>query len=190
MSKIKYAAAMLAAGGAAGAAASAQAMTLVTLDLPAGASLTQYITLTSSGGSASATYSAGAQFSFGPGLVLGIPSPILSEAKFEINGPDGVGLGAESTTPEFPTAGELPLTGTKYPADFASGGVDEYLQLEFLADGNIYTGYAAFDASGDLETITFAAVPEPESWALLLAGVGVAGGALRGARRRRQRLAA
>jgi hypothetical protein len=187
MSKIKYAVAMLAAGGAAGAAASAQAMTVVTLDLPAGASLTEYITLTSSGGSASTTDSAGAQFSFGPGIVIPIG---LSEAKFEINGTDGVGLGAESTTPEFPTAGELPLTGTKYPADFASGGVDEYLQLEFLADGNIYTGYAAFDASGDLETITFAAVPEPESWGLLLVGVGVAGGALRGARRRRQRLAA
>jgi hypothetical protein len=39
-----------------------------------------------------------------------------------------------------------------------------------------------------LDSVTYGAVPEPESWALLIAGAGLAGAALR--RNRRQAAAA
>jgi hypothetical protein len=182
MSKIKYAAAMLAAGGAAGAAASAQALTVVTLDLPPSATVTEYITLTGSGATWSTTPSGAAQFAFGPN------APSKATLFGSTTGLEG-GVDAP-----FPGPSTIFTADQTYPADMAGfyfkGPTD--LQIEFLSGGTDYWGLADFAEDGELATISFeaAGAPEPESWALLLAGVGVAGGALRGARRRRQRLAA
>ncbi|HEY1560859.1 MAG TPA: PEP-CTERM sorting domain-containing protein [Caulobacteraceae bacterium] len=184
MSNIRYAAAMLAAGGAAGAAASAQALTVVTLDLPPSATVTEYITLTSSGGTWSTTSSPDVQYSFGPKTTSLISDATLFGSTSGLEG--DINSGWPNSTTVFTPNGE-------YPADFFGkvvvGGPTD-LQIEFTAGGTTYWGLADFAQSGELETISFDAVPEPEAWALLLAGIGLAGGALRGARRRRQAIAA
>ena len=45
-------------------------------------------------------------------------------------------------------------------------------------------GYAYVDAGGTLDYVTYEAVPEPAAWALLIAGVGLAGAAVRTRRRK------
>jgi hypothetical protein len=56
---------------------------------------------------------------------------------------------------------------------------DPYLQLAFKSGGQDYVGVASFDQSAGLTSITYAATPEPDSWALLLSGVGLVGAMLR-----------
>jgi PEP-CTERM motif len=78
---------------------------------------------------------------------------------------------------------------------FTSFNGTGYVNLEFTnGAGKTEFGYATFDTArgpdrGELETITYqSAVPEPSTWALLIAGAGVLGLATR--RRRRAALAA
>jgi hypothetical protein len=182
MSKIKYAAAMLAAGGAAGAAASAQALTIITatLDLPADQPPV-YITLDGSGATVS-LFGPTANYAYGQ----------FTDKTILLSDP-GLGLiGEVTTTPGLPSPGETYAVGGYKATDSlgAGPGVTDYVHLEFFTSGTEYIGTAEFDAAGDLESIMYEAAPEPEAWALLIAGMGLAGGALRGARRRRQRLAA
>jgi hypothetical protein len=61
---------------------------------------------------------------------------------------------------------------------------DNSIDVSFEDAGITYDGVADFDASEDLLSITYAAVPEPEAWALLIAGTGLVGGLMR---RRRAR---
>lgn len=57
---------------------------------------------------------------------------------------------------------------------------DPYLQLAFKSGGQDYVGVASFDQGAGLTSITYAiATPEPDSWALLLSGVGMVGAMLR-----------
>ena len=55
-----------------------------------------------------------------------------------------------------------------------------YNDAPFVLHPGVYT-----TQTGGVVTLT--AVPEPEAWALLIAGAALTGGALRGARRRRWR---
>lgn len=184
MSGIKYAAAMLAAGAAGGAAASAQALTTVTLDLPADQSF-EYITLSSTGATVSSTSNTSKNFVYGA-------SDGQTELKANYFEGDN-GIGETTTTPGLPGPGESFTKGGFYDATNSSGvgpGVTDYVHLDFDVGTVPYQGTATFDGAGDLETISYTSVPEPAAWALLLAGFGVAGGALRGARRRRQAMAA
>ena len=74
-------------------------------------------------------------------------------------------------------------------------GADQYIYLLFCSDANatcgatshdVYFGTAVVNPAGTLEYIQYAAIPEPASWALLVAGVGLAGGAIRRNRRQSQ----
>lgn len=59
--------------------------------------------------------------------------------------------------------------------------------LKFDLNGQTAYGTAYFKADSTLESITFdSTVPEPAVWAQLITGLGLAGGALRVSRRRRQ----
>jgi len=73
-----------------------------------------------------------------------------------------------------------------------------FLHLKFVTGGNTYLGLAKFDNSNnpglsyiDYEALASpTAVPEPESWAMLIAGFGLTGAALRRSRHRGQRVQA
>ncbi|HZZ69838.1 MAG TPA: PEPxxWA-CTERM sorting domain-containing protein, partial [Phenylobacterium sp.] len=77
------------------------------------------------------------------------------------------------------------------PSLFLVNTVDEYIHLEFSNAGTIYAGEAHIDPSATLVDLTYDAVgpgtitgiPEPETWALMIAGLGLAGVALRSRRR-------
>ncbi|MGH7021989.1 MAG: hypothetical protein ACREEB_00200 [Caulobacteraceae bacterium] len=190
MSGIKYAAAMLAAGGAVGAAAGVQAATIITatFNLPVGQPGV-YISLDSTGGEVTADpeYS---NFYYG----LGTAPQTVFRGTFGYPITKDKGLIGETTTvPGLPAPGESYQKAGTYDVTNPTGvspGVDEYVHLEFITDGDTYVGTAMFDGAGDLETVMYEAVPEPAEWMLLIAGAGLVGGALRGARRRRQAVAA
>ena len=63
-----------------------------------------------------------------------------------------------------------------------------YVNLAFDAGGQEVYGFATLDGLGGLSSITYAAIPEPSTWALLIAGAGALGVAAH-RRRRRQGLA-
>jgi hypothetical protein len=84
----------------------------------------------------------------------------------------------------LPANGLLTVTNG---GDATLSGGDQYIYLVFITDvgaGAEYFGTAHVNAAGTLETVTYAPIPEPEAWALMVAGVGLAGAGLR--RRRRQ----
>lgn len=64
------------------------------------------------------------------------------------------------------------------------GKADFYSQVVFDPNGTVYRGFFQEATNGGLASVTYAAVPEPEAWALLLAGSAVAGVALRARRRK------
>ncbi len=64
--------------------------------------------------------------------------------------------------------------------------------LQFSANGVQYVGTATVDGSGDhISQISYdvASVPEPATWAMMVLGLGLAGGALRRSRRNQPALA-
>lgn len=189
MSKMKFAMAMLAVGGGVGAAVQVQAATVVTdtLDMPMYQTLTP-ITLVGSS----------PQFDFGKSDTI---SNVFETDNYANGTPVNSALGIKSSTPGLPNAGETfnqqsYVTGLFGTDEGPDGNVDtaSYIHLIFTADGDLYAGDAYIDASGELETITYEQVPsnfvpEPEAWALLVAGAALTGGALRTARRRQAAIA-
>jgi hypothetical protein len=77
---------------------------------------------------------------------------------------------------------------TSIPGSVSTALSDYYLHITYSSDGTQYYGTMNFDSAGDLLSATYITAPEPEAWALLIAGAGLAGGALR--RRRARSLAA
>jgi len=137
------------------------------------------------------------------GLVIGesFGSQPLTFQQFEAN------AAAYKQTAGFPVAGVV------NGPDADSPGGNEYFYLLFtdapeanLTPKDVFYGWATIGTPGanqtpsfihpdgtdpsTLSTITYGAVPEPETWAMLVAGVGLVGGAMRQSRRRRARLAA
>lgn len=171
MSKMKFAMAMLAVGGSVGAAVQAQATT-VKLDMPADQPLTQ-ITLVG----------ATPQFDFGA-----TPFKDSFISSFSADAPNSA-LGLKTATPGWPSPGES-YTESSYITDFkGEPNGPSYIHLTFTSNSTTYTGVAYVDAAGELETISYGAVPEPDAWALLIAGAALTGGALRVARRRQSAMA-
>ncbi len=174
MSGIKYALAMLAAGGAMGAASESDAATLVNLNIQDGDFVTPI------------TLAGGASPQFYYGFSEGSLKTTLSAAGTSR-------LGIDSSTPGLPGAGE---TFTRISQDTAKPGQyglvpydsnDHYIHLTFDANGVNYLGTAHVDGNATLDSITYqaaAGVPEPAEWALLLGGFGLAGAAVRQNRRR------
>jgi hypothetical protein len=181
MRAIRYVAAMLAAGAAGGAAAGAQATTVIatTLNLAPGNTTPDYLELTPAGvvvtsnpkmGNALASYGY-----FGGG----------ADTLFQANPFKTDHIGLVTTTPGLPTLGEtFPNTSFNATVSGVGPGVTEYVHLEFITFGQEYLGEATFGADGTLNSISYAAVPEPAAWALLLAGFGMAGAAARTGRKR------
>ncbi len=96
--------------------------------------------------------------------------------------------GTNTVDPSLSYASGTVLTGSdavsKTPLQNGSG----YINLAFNdTGGHELFGFATLDGTGGLASITYAAIPEPSTWALLIAGAGVLGVATR--RRRRQGLA-
>jgi len=173
MNKLNYAVAMLTVGGALGAVDRAVADTVFTdtLNISVDAPLQQITVLGST-----------------PQFDYGSFEGVLTEfgTDFEIN--DGAlnsGVGLKSSTPGLPAPGETYDSTTKY-ATAVEGDLltPAYIHLDFIFDGQEYIGVANIDATGTLDSIQYTAVPEPEAWALLIAGAAFAGGALRRARQR------
>lgn len=194
MSKLKYAFAMLAAGGAVGAASEASAATIITQDFNfAGTDAPQAVVL----GDGPAQFFYG----FGP-----------SQAKFDFPGSYLTGtsfgvLGITSDMAGLPAAGETftnkevktsfsPPIGPGGPLIESSGldlstqsGADLFVHLAFKSDGVLYVGTADVGGDTTLKSIDYEtakdggfgniAVPEPDVWAMLIAGLGLTGAALR-----------
>jgi hypothetical protein len=76
---------------------------------------------------------------------------------------------------------------TPEPGSITSAVVDPstYYHLKYDVGGHDYFGYVQFDSDHTLVSATYevAGVPEPESWALLILGSGLAGATLRRTRR-------
>jgi hypothetical protein len=170
MTKMKFAMAMLAMGGGVGAAVQAQATT-VKLDIPADQAVTP-ITLVGST----------PQFDYGA-------TPFKDSFITTFSTDSNSALGLKTSTPGWPAPGESYIHNS-YTTDLKgepSGA--SYIHLTFTSGSTTYTGVAFVDAAAELETISYAAVPEPEAWALLIAGAALTGGALRTARRRQSAIA-
>jgi hypothetical protein len=95
-------------------------------------------------------------------------------------------IGSYSNTPSNPSSDSYASVPVKTNSSIFGPAYesDSYANLKFFVDGKTYLGTANFVRTGDdvvLHTIDYTptAVPEPESWALLVAGVGLAGAALR-----------
>jgi hypothetical protein len=185
MSKMKFAMAMLAVGGGVG-AAQAQAATTIytdTLDISADQPLTA-ITLVGST----------PQFDYG---ATSFKSSNFETNSFVNGGMPNAFIGLKTSTPGLPAPGESYNPDQTYLTDFkgtvygASGNdTASYIHLMFDSGGTTYIGTAYIDASAELETITYeAVVPEPDAWALLIAGAALTGGALRTRRRRQSAIA-
>jgi hypothetical protein len=95
---------------------------------------------------------------------------------------------------------QIPYTPIR---DTASPLAGKYVHLKFDVDDTDYLGLASFDQSAKLASIDYSAagpslveanaladVPEPDSWMLLTAGLGLAGAAVRRGRARAARAVA
>ncbi len=185
--KLKYALAMVAAGGAAGAVSSANAATTVSFNIAPDATLTP-VTLPG----------VGSPYSYGDLNT----KDAFSDEQYGLRTLAGAYYGADASSPTMPTSGETWhsgdfVTATKVnSAPVAINSAENYLHLKFIEGGQEYLGYADIAGASDpsyseatLKSVTFAAVPEPESWALLLSGLGLMGAAMRRQRRLQAALA-
>jgi hypothetical protein len=90
------------------------------------------------------------------------------------------------STPSFPSVNDSDLGTAVKVSKNESLDDSNYFHLVFQDGvGDTDVGYVYFDNSGTLTSITYEAapVPEPDAWALLIAGSGLMGGVLRGRRR-------
>jgi hypothetical protein len=192
MSKLKFALALLGAGGMAALASEADASTVVTLDLAYTSPPTDIALIDGSP----------AQFYYGESAFK--VAPTFSVPDVALGAHSGAALGVTSLTPGLPGFGEAyggseVKVGLLVPNVDAgglsySGPADAYVHLTFTDSGTQYVGTAHVDGGGTLRTIEYVdapagpgGVPEPAEWALLIGGLGLAGAALR---RQRQALAA
>ena len=175
MSSMKYALAMIVAGGAAAAASQASATT-VTLNIEADDAYTPIYLVGSD-----AQYGYGVRndaFYNGDTVFKG---SFLSSPSAKLEGP--------YYTSGLPSEGETIKDSSYVTVDdkgnFQQAQQDFYLHLKFEdANGREYLGTANFDSFATLKSIDYAGVvPEPESWALLIGGIGLAGAAARRQRR-------
>ena len=209
MPKINYVMGMLVAGGAMTAAADANALTYV-LNLPLTSDAASTPITLMGGGTPQNLFGSFANLP-GADTTSAQASGLISNGDLNTvpNKADvGLVLGY--------TIGGSPLTASQWLTDYehktlsigngnpvadilagpdATGptaGVDHYSYLIFDSSAypnvDYFFGVAHFDAAGTLETIdvSYLAVPEPASWILLIAGAGLAGGALRRSNRRRR----
>lgn len=160
MTKMKFAMAVLAVGG--GAAAQAQAATT-----------TNYF-----------YDDAGSNYDIS---LAGATSPQYSynntgscSQTFAANGSNEIGTSLLSAY-TLPPAGQSYSSTQTYTEDFFPETM--YIPLKFTAEGTTYIGTAYIDSDAELESVTYQAVPEPDVWALLIAGAGLTGAALRRSRR-------
>lgn len=164
MSKFRFAIGMLVAGGGLGAAAEANAATQV-YDYSAFTPAQNVDIL----GQTEYTYGAD---SSDPKSYL---SPAASTAQ----------IGSFGSTPTSPATDHYSHTNTVKTEGFLGPNSDlTYANLKFEIGATTYDGAANFvfdNKTGDvvLHSIDYAAVPEPSEWALLVAGLGLAGAALR-----------
>ena len=73
------------------------------------------------------------------------------------------------------------VNGSAVKGDIFTPDVYSGVPGTFVLAPGVYTG-----SFGSTLTLTVTAIPEPDAWALMVAGVALAGGAARTARRRRQ----
>ena len=103
-----------------------------------------------------------------------VPADVVTNARFDTNFSQMIAAGSYRVfITQFNNFGPGTL-GAPFPfdgnPDFRGGFID--------ATGNRRNGNWAFDVLG-VETATMGGVPEPTSWALMIGGFGMAGGALR-----------
>ncbi len=182
MNRMRLTAALLAAGGALGAGAGAQATT-VDFDI-SGVSAPQDVVLIA-GGPASFTYGyddAKSKSFFTPeaGSLVGQLTPSYVDPHTDTTyGSSQVKTG--KVKEQSPSASLFAAQDSSLPG-YKPVYEDAYANLKFTVDGTSYIGTAHF--AGDdatLESVTFdpSGAPAPQAWALLIAGVGVAGASMR-----------
>ena len=179
MSGLKYALALLGAGGATALASEAAAATYVPpaplspYDAPVDIAIFE-------GGPA--------QFYYGAGISkFGSNAALLGTYGASTVGVDNFGFPASTQASGEVKLGTLDTNPTARSADyiFNGTGADQYVSLTFQHAGTKYAGSAHVDVGGYLQSIDYAVagVPEPASWALMIGGFGLAGVALRTRRR-------
>ncbi len=166
MSKLKFALAMLAAGGAVAATQEASAATVI-LDIDSHTDLTD---ISLEGGPAQFFYAYDSNVdktylgAYGDSLLLQPPKPFG-------NGQYG--------HDHVKTAYAI---GPKYKGIGSPG--DGFVNLKFTEGTQGFHGVADITSDGTLHSITYSAgIPEPAAWALMIAGFGLTGAALRRTRR-------
>ena len=181
MAKIKYTLAMLSLGGLATAgAASAVTPVTVTLNIAGDVANSGFTPIDLVGGTGTES---NPQFEYGnyfgyPYLLSG-PFTTAYTKGFIASQYGAVG-DKSSTNPGVPVFSDVVDQSPAEPIL----GEPTYFQLAFDNGSQEYVGYGYVDSSETLEYITYEAVPEPAAWALLIAGVGLAGAAVRTRRRK------
>ncbi len=121
-------------------------------------------------------------------LTPGLPSS--SETFTKTNAVTGIYASPKIVTPDGGSPVDISnINELGYVVQQKTGQSDYYIHVIFDPNGTTYRGAVHVDGAGGLTTITYNAVPEPDAWALLIAGTAVAGGAIR-SRRRKVALAA